>query len=1456
MILAAVVLLLGVGAFGVRYVRKRIIAHRALIAGLAAFEREDWAAACEQFRRYLARRPTDQTEDRHIEIPEKYARALLRVRPLTADNVAAAIGAYRRVLRLAPERRSTYEALAKLYIDLGDFNELAYIARKLREQYPDDPRAAIWLATARIAQHELGEARSELETVIAQWEQRPGGDEDYVLACVMLSGLAAQDGTAAARQEALTWLDRAVARDPESLTARLRRAQFYRKLADLLPEQRDEYLAGAQSDLEAATALSGADVHERLMLVREWMKHNELDRAAAALDAVAALGERELKDAFLSLEEWQITHFLLRADLLLREGKLAEGAALAERVLAALKHAQDRRRVLPIAARLYALNGQLEAARAALAELRELLATNTTSEAKELLALLEATIARVEGRPYRVIELLEPFVPRGPADADLLRVLAEAYRQTDQNRRAVRLLLSYFEQRDPRDDPQVAALLARELLRAGDWRTAARLAEALGPHSAEGVLLRLEARFRAATQATAQPDRQALEDLLAAAERLAAAAPGNVQIRLLQAAVAGLLGQVELAEQVLADAAATCTEPLPAELALARLYAQTQRLDEAHTVCRRACERDPEAVAAWATLAEIQERRADASVARQTLEEALAAAKTPDARRELALRLAGFDLLHGQRQKGIERLRALAAEYPSDVRSRSLLLDMPEVAGDAEQAGRLIAELRAIEGERGLLWRAHQAALWLAGADWQDRKDEARELLEYCLEADPGWPAAALLLADLYSRLGQQDQAEQICRRALAANPSATRVADRLLALLQQQRRFAEARQLLDQLHQRQRIPLTRRVGILVETGETERALRELELKVANDPRDADARIALAQLLYRQKGDAQRALRCLDEAEALAGPSLVITTARVAILRAEQRWDEARAVLDKAVEREGSFDAYFLRGVFLAQRGEDELAERDFARLADWPDRPDGHLLLGMFYAERERLDEAIAAWERGLESFPDDIALQRQLMTGLLARNQADDRERGQRLLSALEKRAPADPQLLWVRAVLALNEATPQATATAQKLLERIVELEPTAVEAHLKLIELAQRAGELSSARQRAVRALGANPDEPRLLVARARVERALGNAETARALLRLVLAGDPQNVEVLHLFVQLGLEAGTPAALGEAQEQLERALATGVDDPQLQIDALLVLEAQGQTARVDELLGRLQEAGEPRRAVPALLALSQLHWHRGDLTLGEQRLNQAAALAPDEPRVLERRVAWLGGLGRLDELATLVRGDCPDPPFMPEILFAAGTHLAGSDDQAHRRLASELFERVLAREPEESPLWFDAVGWLYQAGAVERAVELYRHVLARNPESLRALNDLAWILAEAFEDYEQALPLAERGLELAPDDVHLLDTRGVILTHLPGRLEDARRDFEKCVKLQPPGTPARARALLRLARVTARLGDRLTTRRCLREALAIDRRNAVFSAREQNEISRLGADVGVE
>ncbi|MFG0306895.1 MAG: tetratricopeptide repeat protein [Phycisphaerales bacterium JB040] len=109
--------------------------------------------------------------------------------------------------------------------------------------------------------------------------------------------------------------------------------------------------------------------------------------------------------------------------------------------------------------------------------------------------------------------------------------------------------------------------------------------------------------------------------------------------------------------------------------------------------------------------------------------------------------------------------------------------------------------------------------------------------------------------------------------------------------------------------------------------------------------------------------------------------------------------------------------------------------------------------------------------------------------------------------------------------------------------------------------------------------------------------------------------------------------------------------------------------------------------------------------------------------------------------------------------------------------------------------------------------YAADDFQRARAVWDEGLARFPEDWELLNNQAYLLALHFDSAEEALPLAQRSAELAPDALSPHDTLARIYTEL-GRFDDALRHLERAGELAADRaqrvTVAMARARYHLAR----------------------------------------------
>jgi Flp pilus assembly protein TadD len=181
-----------------------------------------------------------------------------------------------------------------------------------------------------------------------------------------------------------------------------------------------------------------------------------------------------------------------------------------------------------------------------------------------------------------------------------------------------------------------------------------------------------------------------------------------------------------------------------------------------------------------------------------------------------------------------------------------------------------------------------------------------------------------------------------------------------------------------------------------------------------------------------------------------------------------------------------------------------------------------------------------------------------------------------------------------------------------------------------------------------------------------------------------------------------------------------------------------------------------------------------------------------------------------------------------------------------------DAGHPEQAAELYAAMLARDPDNQRLFARLVHTLVAAGQREPVIDLalpwmekhpddivialaladvhadlgraagavrwYRRVLELAPDNLFALNDLAVLLTETQP--REALQLAERAYDLAPDEPQVLDTYGTALL-ATGATRRARELLTKAYgyRRSDPGIG------LNLARALAADGDAEAARRLL-------------------------------
>jgi tetratricopeptide (TPR) repeat protein len=670
---------------------------------------------------------------------------------------------------------------------------------------------------------------------------------------------------------------------------------------------------------------------------------------------------------------------------------------------------------------------------------------------------------------------------------------------------------------------------------------------------------------------------------------------------------------------------------------------------------------------------------------------------------------------------------------------------------------------------------------------------------------------------------------------------------------------------------------------------------------MSDDDQDANSRILLARLVYRQNRDADQAFKYLKEAEAIAPGSVTLIAAKVSILRAEDRAKEARQILDDYVKDSNSFSAYSMRAAYLVEEDDLELAEEDYKKLTTFTGQEvAGYELLSNFYSSNQDLGKAILTLEEGLKAYPKDPRLQRRLMKTLLQQRQPESQKRAFEILAKLEEQLPQDPELMKLRAMqtLLLEKLTPQSLKTAREKLEHSTRLVPTDVDAHLALIDIAMRTREYEDARDYAVRALGSNSNNLELMLARGKAELAIGNTQTAAQMAnlalqinlnntealglllnasvsvsdednrlldgaiksaRIMLEEDPNHTEVRDIIVAAALRSNNQTLLQEARTMIESALAEKPTDEKLLLSRTRVLVSMNRPEVAIPELQAYIKTQEGSRSVPVMVTLADLYRLKGDMALAQETIEQARLIDPDNQSVTHAKLLLLIAQKRFDEIQDVSSAYLsikePNPPTM----IAAASILASMEPIALKQEAVKLFEKAASLSPSLPGARLGLASTLYQIGDIQRAKQVYRKVLEKYPNNIQALNDLAWILQEHEQSYEDALKLANIGLRVSRDEkdrLHLLDTRGTILSNMPDRLADARADFRTLVDVSPNDTQQKVKALLKLGRICVKLDDLVQAKQHMQNAMDIDKKINVLTPEERSEINKILQNGGIQ
>ncbi|HET8782839.1 MAG TPA: tetratricopeptide repeat protein [Pyrinomonadaceae bacterium] len=632
--------------------------------------------------------------------------------------------------------------------------------------------------------------------------------------------------------------------------------------------------------------------------------------------------------------------------------------------------------------------------------------------------------------------------------------------------------------------------------------------------------------------------------------------------------------------------------------------------------------------------------------------------------------------------------------------------------------------------------------------------------------------------------------------------------------------------------------------SVLYAQKDKEKAFAELNRAIELNPQRVESYLSLARY-YILTTERDKAEETYKKAISINPNSPVAHSEYGKFLVQSNRSGEAEAELTKAVEV-GPKDrnAHFVLASFYLVNKQLDKAEAAFKALAGLDgDKPESQVVLADFYSTVGRMDEAVKIYQDAIAKSPDFMQGRYRLAELLLVRG--DKQGATQQIDEALKKDAH-DRQALLLRARIRLQSGQTDDLKAAIEDLKDVLQQEPN---SRLGLYYMAQANFGLGLVDQARAFAGELEKNYPDYLPAKLmQVQLTLFGADAngQRAAITLAnelltrlskTAPDQQNTpQVLGEIQEKAFLARGTAQLGlknlvAARQDFETARQIAPKDPGVYNNlALVALEENKQ----EEALAAFDQALQVDATnFAALNGLLTVYARMGQLDKGQARVDQLLASYPNSATLHYYR----GHIYRLQNNIQAAEAEFRKSLDIDSGYVASYSALGEmfiNMKQEDRAIAE--YQKILAIKPENATV-YTLIGMLEDSRKnFDAAADNYRKALEKDPNSVIAANNLAWLYATTGKgNIDEALRLAQGVVQRNPNIAGFVDTLGWV--YYKKSLHDlAIAQLQKAVALDEAaaraakGSPS-ATYQYHLGMALKEKGDRDASRRALEASLRL-------------------------
>ncbi|HKG62278.1 MAG TPA: tetratricopeptide repeat protein [Pyrinomonadaceae bacterium] len=567
--------------------------------------------------------------------------------------------------------------------------------------------------------------------------------------------------------------------------------------------------------------------------------------------------------------------------------------------------------------------------------------------------------------------------------------------------------------------------------------------------------------------------------------------------------------------------------------------------------------------------------------------------------------------------------------------------------------------------------------------------------------------------------------------------------------------------------------------SVLFSQNHKDKAFEELNKAVQLDPNRVESYLSLAKFHVAAK-EPEKAEELFRRALSVNANAPLVHTEYGKFLAQQNRQPEAEAELRKAVEV-GPNDRnarFTLASYYYVKKQLDKAEEAYKALAALQPDKPEGQAMLADFYSAIGRNDDAVKIYQDILSKSPDYLQGRYRLAEILLTKG---DTQAATAQLDAAFKKDQHDRQALLLRARMKAQRGQADDLKSAIEDLKDVLRQEPNSkmglylmAQANYNLGLFDQSRAFASDLEKNYPEYLPAKLMQLQLTMAGNKVTDYQATIPLATDLLARVDKTAPDresSPQVLEEIREKALLARGTAQLQlrnlpAARQDYEAAKNIASKDPVVYNSLALVALAEN---KLQDAISSFEAAlNVDGTNFDALNGLVRLYARNKEVDKAHARIDQALSAYPNMASLhyLKAQVFGYQQNGEMME-AELNKALELDQNYLPAYSALAALYI--QSNQQDRAIAQ--YQKIINLRPENS-LPYVLIGMLEdQRKNYDAAADNYRKALEKDPNSVIAANNLAWLYASTGKgNLDEAVRLAQGAVQKHPNVAGFVDTLG--------------------------------------------------------------------------------------